>query len=156
MARDAATTSRIMAQIRCANTKPELLLRKALHRMGARYRIHVKDVTGKPDIVIAKLKFAVFVDGDFWHGNEHKIRGLAALEDLFPSNAKFWCKKIRQNMDRDQKTTEQLTRQGWTVSRIWASEILADPLQTAKIVLEKISELKARHSLLSPDLEPTP
>jgi DNA mismatch endonuclease (patch repair protein) len=123
--------------------------------MGARYRLHVKDVTGKPDIVIAKFKFAVFVDGDFWHGNEHKIRGFAALEDLFPSNAEFWCKKIRQNMDRDQKTTEQLTSQGWTVTRIWASDILADPLHTAKLVLDKINVLKAGQSLLAPDLEPT-
>src|ERR1700747_3217921 len=94
--RDPVITSRMMAAVRNKNTKAELALRRALHRRGLRYRLHPSDVFGRPDIVIRSRGLAVFVDGDMWHGNAWRVRGLSSLEDLFPNNTEFWTKKIRR------------------------------------------------------------
>ena len=74
---------------------------------------------------------AVFVDGDFWHGNAWRLRGLACLEDLFPTNRDFWVPKIRRNIERDQEVTATLVADGWVVARVWESEVLADPAAAA-------------------------
>jgi DNA mismatch endonuclease (patch repair protein) len=142
MPRDPAITSRMMARVKNANTKPEMVLRKHLHRMGVRYRLQAKDVFGKPDLAIAKYKLAVFVDGDLWHGNEHKLRGLASIEALFPTNTSFWAEKIRANMARDSLVNQRLTSEGWVVVRLWASEISRDPTGAAQMVLDRLRSLK--------------
>ena len=141
--RDAATTSRMMAAVRNANTKAELVLRSALHRRGVRYRVQARDVFGRPDIVIRKYKVAVFVDGDMWHGNEHVRRGLPSMEAMFPTNTRFWCEKIRRNMARDQDVNAHLIAQGWTVLRFWASNVLANPDDAAEVVREALAHRRA-------------
>jgi DNA mismatch endonuclease (patch repair protein) len=143
MARDTATTSRIMARIKRRDTRPELILRRALHRMGIRYRDDSKAVYGRPDISIAKYKLAIFVNGDFWHGNEHNARKPSRLEDLFPVNAGFWCGKILGNIERDRQVNQRLSQEGWTVIRIWASAILRSPTEAAESVFRALEKLKA-------------
>jgi len=127
-----------MAAVKRADTKPELALRRALHRGGVRFRLQANDVFGHPDLVVRKFKIAVFVDGDMWHGHEHVRRGLPSLEALFPTNTRFWCEKIRQNVERDREVNERLRSDGWTVIRLWATDVLADPDAAARIVVEAL------------------
>jgi len=107
--RDPAITSRMMAAVRGRDSKAELLLRRELHRRGRRYRLHERGLLGKPDIVFKAARVAVFVDGDFWHGNAWRLRGLASFEDQFPTNREFWVTKLRRNMERDTEVTCGLT-----------------------------------------------
>lgn len=146
-------TSRMMSKIKNKNTKPEMMLRKVLQRMGVRYRLHRKDVYGRPDLAIAKYKLAIFVDGDLWHGNEHKVRGLDCIEALFPTNTLFWSEKIRANMARDSVVNARLASEGWVVLRLWASEILVDPIGAARRVVELLQRLKTRSQLSLTDQE---
>ena len=127
-----------MAAVRGKDTKAELALRRALHRRGLRFRLHAGDVPGRPDIVIRSRRLAVFADGDMWHGNAWRLRGLDRLEDMFPNNTEFWTKKIRRNMERDREVTAQLAGEGWTVVRLWESDILADPDAAATKVLDAL------------------
>lgn len=120
-----------MAAVRNKDSKAELALRRALHTRGLRYRLHAKDVPGRPDVVFRQRRVAVFVDGDYWHGNAWRLRGLASLEEMFPTNRDFWVKKIEGNMARDREVSQTLTEQGWTVIRVWESDVLADPQAAA-------------------------
>jgi DNA mismatch endonuclease (patch repair protein) len=129
--RDPAVTSRMMAAVRNKDSKAELALRRQLYARGLRYRLHARDLPGRPDLVVRKYRLAVFVDGDFWHGNAWKVRGLARFEDQFPSNRDFWVAKIRRNMQRDQEVTATLVANGWTVVRLWESDVLASPAAAA-------------------------
>lgn len=141
--RDPETTSRIMASVRSRDTGPELALRRTLHRHGVRYRVRAADVPGHPDLAIRKYRLAVFIDGDMWHGNEHIRRGLPDLESLFPSRAEFWCEKIRRNMARDEEVNAKLRAEGWTVVRIWASDVEIDVEAAAHTVIEALDIAKA-------------
>lgn len=131
MVRDASVTSRIMASIKSKNTKPELLLGKAMWHLGLRYRKHYK-ILGKPDFVFLKVKLAVFCDGDFWHGNNWRIRGLDTLEQELNSYSDYWKDKISNNIERDAKITLSLIQKGWRVIRIWESDIKYNPQVIAK------------------------
>jgi DNA mismatch endonuclease (patch repair protein) len=102
-----------------------MLVRRQLWALGYRYRTHY-GVAGRPDIAFVGPKIAVFIDGDFWHGNAHVVRGRESLHDLFPSRAKWWVAKIRRNIDRDDRVTAELREQGWTVLRFWESQITED------------------------------
>ncbi len=124
----------MMAAVKNKNSLAELVLRRELHARGVRYRLHAKDVLGCPDIVVRKRSVAVFVDGDFWHGNAHKRRGLAKLDDLFPTNKEFWVAKISRTMTRDLEVTDQLTADGWRVVRLWEQDILDAPVVAADLV----------------------
>lgn len=125
-----------MAKVRSKDSKAELALRRALHALGFRYRLHGKDVLGRPDVVNRSRRLAVFVDGDMWHGNEHHRRGLASLAELFPTRTEWWVAKIEANMRRDREVTSALREQGWTVIRLWESDVLADPDAAARRVLD--------------------
>lgn len=138
--RDSRVTSRMMAAVRNKDSKAELALRRALHARGLRYRLHARDVPGHPDLVIRSRRLAVFVDGDMWHGNEHKRRGLSCLADLFPTRTEWWIQKIERNMRRDQEVNEQLAAAGWTIVRIWESKVLEDPQKAADRVLDALRE----------------
>ena len=142
MSRDPATTSRIMRAVKSKGSKAEMALRRELHRRGVRYRLHAKDVEGKPDIVIRHLRLAVFVDGDMWHGNEHKRRGLERMEDMFPTRTEWWVNKIERNVARDREVTRALEGQGWTVLRLWESAVLADPQEAAQRVQSAVQGLR--------------
>jgi DNA mismatch endonuclease, patch repair protein len=127
MMRDAEATSRIMAAVRSRDTKPELALRSALWRRGLRYRLQAK-LPGKPDIVFPGRRVAVFVDGDFWHGNAWRVRGLASFEAQFTNinNGEFWQQKILSNMRRDSHVNDVLSNSGWTVFRVFESSLMGD------------------------------
>ena len=108
-----------MSRIRGRNTKPERLLRSALHAKGLRFRLHRRDLPGSPDIVFVSQKVAVFVDGCFWHGcPEHGVMPM--------TNELFWSHKIETNRQRDAKVTSELRALGWRVVRIWEHELKKD------------------------------
>jgi DNA mismatch endonuclease (patch repair protein) len=121
-------TSARMRRVRSINTTPEILFRKALWPRGLRYAICKTELPGKPDIVLASRKIAIFIDGDLWHGGQWQRRGKVALEDQFGAarSKDCWLGKIRRNMDRDCSATNKLLCAGWTVLRFWESEIHKD------------------------------
>src|SRR5262245_10843959 len=94
------------------NTRPELLLRRALWELGARYRLHLDNLPGRPDIVFPSAKVAVFCDGDFWHGRNWQARRRRLAHG---SNADYWIPKILANRARDRRVSRQLSDLGWTV-----------------------------------------
>lgn len=111
-------SSALMAKIPSSDTKAEFKLRKALWRTGVKYRLHHKNIVGKPDIVIVKHRVAIFVDGDFWHGYNWEEKKKKIL-----SNKAYWIPKIESNMERDRQVNENLRKNGWTVVRFWEHEI---------------------------------
>jgi len=123
-----------MSAIKPKNTKPEMLLRKALWRKGLRYRVNVTKMPGRPDIVFTKARIVVFCDGDFWHGHNWAIQGIPSLEEELAGYSEFWRNKILGNIKRDKEITEKLTNDGWLVLRFWESEIIADVNRCADIV----------------------
>lgn len=122
-----------MARIRARNTSPELRLRRALWRAGLRYRLHHPTPHGRPDVVFPARKVAVFVDGCFWHGCPvHYVRPR--------SREQFWCKKLRDNVDRDRRQTIALEAAGWRVVRIWEHEVyeeLEEVVRRVETALER-------------------
>lgn len=138
MTRDPAVTSRIMSAVKSRDTSPELRLRHELHARGLRYRLR-STLTGHPDLVFIAARVAVFVDGDYWHGNTWRLRGAASLEDYFAgrANSEFWLNKILGNVHRDDLVTTALREQGWSVVRVWESDINRD-LETAANSVEAV------------------
>ena len=110
--------SRNMSAIKSKNTKPEITVRKLLHSMGYRFRLHKKDLPGSPDIVLPKYKTVIFVHGCFWHRHQNC---------KYASNPKtrreFWEKKFKENIERDKKTQEKLKNLGWKTNIVWECEI---------------------------------
>ena len=135
MPRDKDTTYRIMSAIKSKDTTPERLLAKALWDLGLRYRKHHR-LQGRPDFVFTRAKIAVFCDGDFWHGNNWRIRGLGSLDEELSKYSPFWSEKIRRNITRDEKVTKALQDDGWLVLRFWESDIRKSPESCAGKVLE--------------------
>lgn len=110
--------SAVMAAVKSTDTAPELFVRRLLHKMGFRFRIHRKDLPGKPDIVLPRHKKIIFVHGCFWHGHA----GCSKLR-MPASNTDYWVNKIRGNVDRNSKHIKQLTEAGWIVLVIWECEL---------------------------------
>ena len=115
---DKQKRSEIMAKVQGANTTPEIRVRKLLHSMGYRFRLHRHDLPGKPDIVLTKHKIAIFVHGCFWHGcptcRRAKIRPVA--------NAEYWENKLNRTMERDKNNITALEQLGWRIMVIWECE----------------------------------
>ncbi|MBJ7485186.1 very short patch repair endonuclease [Brevundimonas sp.] len=110
---DPATRSRMMSGIRGKNTKPELMIRKALHARGFRYRIHCKDMPGNPDLCLPKHRAVIFVHGCFWHGHGcHLFKWPKTRPD-------FWKTKIERNCSVDAAALLRLAEAGWRVATIW-------------------------------------
>ncbi len=128
---DPKKRSEIMAKISNKNTKPELQLRHALFSLGLRYRLHAKDVMGKPDILFRSARVAVFVDGNWWHGHDYE-----AMHSKYP---KTWQDKIKRNIDRDKYVTSALEAEGWVVMRFWESDIARAPIECALAVKRQIA-----------------
>ncbi len=122
-----ASISDRMRRVRSDGTEPELLLRHALSKRGLRFRVCDRTLPGKPDLVLAKHRVAIFVDGEFWHGAQWQTRDLACIEDQFTatSSKDYWTRKIRRNMERDIESTSQLLLEGWKVLRFWEADIRA-------------------------------
>ena len=113
-----AKRSYIMGQVKGKDTKPELLVRSMVHRMGFRFRLHRKDLPGAPDIVLPKHMKTIFVHGCFWHGHEGCPR--SARPTTRPA---FWKKKLDGNMRRDTENVRHLTDMGWKVLVVWQCEM---------------------------------
>ena len=110
--------SRIMSAIRGRDTTPERVVRSALHRMGYRFRVHVRDLSGSPDVVLPRHRAVIFVHGCFWH--RHRCRAGRAEPR---TNAAFWREKRRRNQERDRRAVRALRRQGWRVLVLWECQI---------------------------------
>ncbi len=108
-----------MSKIRSRNSKPELILRKALWSKNIRFRLHDKSLPGTPDIVIKKYKLAIFVDGEFWHGFDWKKN-----KERIKSNRLFWIPKIERNMQKDIRVNKALRDLDYVVFRFWTQDIL--------------------------------
>lgn len=136
-----ATTSRIArAASGKRDTAPELLLRRALRKLGVSYKLCDGLVPGRPDIVISSARVAVFCDGDFWHGR-YLRRRLAKLAS--GHNASYWVSKIKSNVQRDRRVDRLLRKDGWTPLRFWESDLRSDPDLAARLVTEAIRASKA-------------
>src|SRR3970040_1211960 len=130
-----AQRSKIMAAIRSTNTKDEVRLAKALWHLGYRYRKNNRTVFGTPDLTFKKLKIAIFVDSEFWHGKDWQSR-----KHDHKSNQAFWIVKIERNIYRDKEVNLQLLKERWIILRFWGSDIQKN-LQTCITKIEmKIKE----------------
>ena len=107
-----------MSRVSGKNTKPELIVRSQLHRLGYRFRLHRKDLPGKPDISLPKHKKVIFVHGCFWHGHSDCRRSIRPA-----TNKKFWNEKLDKNIKRDTENIKELQELGWKVLVIWTCEV---------------------------------
>ncbi|MFC3632211.1 very short patch repair endonuclease [Paracoccus angustae] len=110
--------SALMSRVRGKNTKPEMIVRRALHAMGVRYRLHAKELPGKPDIVMRPRRAAIFVHGCFWHSHPGCRRCR-----IPSSNSEFWAAKLERNRNRDLEALAKLEHDGWRVLVMWECEI---------------------------------
>jgi len=138
--RDPAVTSRMMSAVRNKDSRAELMLRGGLHARGLRYRVHVRGLPGRPDIVFRQRRLAIFVDGDMWHGNAWKVRGLRTIEDLYPNRTHWWVSKITRNIERDREVNAAMAAAGWSVLRLWESDILRGPAEAVALVVERLGD----------------
>ncbi len=100
------------------NTKPELVVRSYLHRHGLRYRLHASDLPGSPDVLLPRFKTAIQIHGCFWHRHPGCPRAFVPK-----TNVDFWMAKFDRNLERDQRTAQELKRLGWRVITVWECEI---------------------------------
>ncbi|MBO6026194.1 MAG: DNA mismatch endonuclease Vsr [Bacteroidales bacterium] len=138
-----------MSRIRSRNTKPELKVRQWLWNHGYRYRLNVKSVPGKPDIVMRKYRTAIFVNGCFWHGHNVQLAVDSlqlAVENsecckIPQSNREFWVNKIQRNQERDQQNYQMLHDNGWQVIVIWECELKPKRIEETMLKVElKLNE----------------
>lgn len=126
---------RNMKAVKNKDSQIELLLRKELWNRGLRYRKNVNNIYGKPDIVFAGKKVAVFCDSEFWHGYNWEVR-----KNDFKSRQEFWIPKIERNIQRDIEVTKKLEADGWMVLRFWGNEIKRNAKECADIVEKAVRE----------------
>lgn len=128
---DRATRSRMMSGIKGKNTKPEMIVRQALHRLGYRYRLHDKRLPGKPDLVFPSRKAVIFIHGCFWHRHDcHLFK--------WPSTRKeFWRGKILGNCERDSNTKSCLMDQEWRILTIWECSLKGKTKLPTEVLIEK-------------------
>lgn len=140
---DATTRSRMMAGIRAKNTRPELAIRRALHRKGFRYRLHSPHVPGKPDIIFPAYRAAIFVHGCFWHG--HSCR----FFKLPQTRQEFWREKIERNRMRDAYVGQQVTIAGWRRLTIWECALRGQGKNAAERLATRVEKwLRSRSKIL--------
>jgi DNA mismatch endonuclease (patch repair protein) len=126
--------SALMSRIRAKNTKPEMTVRSMLHRIGYRYRLHVKVLAGTPDLVFTARRKVIFVNGCFWHGHNCS-RGTTPK-----TNAEFWQSKIERNRARDAASLRALRRDGWRTLTVWECTITVKKMQALERRLVKFLE----------------
>lgn len=120
-----------MSHICSADTKPELMLRHALWRLGFRYRVNEKHLPGKPDIVLPKYHTVIFVHGCFWHGHEG-----CSKYSVPKTNTDFWTAKLSRNKQRDQEVWRQLEAKGWSVIIVWECQLKNNVFQDTISIVE--------------------
>lgn len=130
---DGARRSRMMSGIQGKNTKPEISIRKALHARGFRYRLHVKHLPGKPDLVLPKYNAVIFVHGCFWHG--HGCRFFKVPQ----TRSDFWLKKIWGNQSRDKRQEAALLGLGWRVIVVWECAVRSMTREKSLLLIDLIA-----------------
>ena len=133
--------SKRMALIHGKDTKPELLVRKIARSSGYRFRLHVPDLPGKPDIVFPKQKKVIFVHGCFWH--RHPRPG-CALARLPKSKLRFWLPKLTANRRRDLRNIARLRRDRWKVTVVWECQLM-NPISVEKRIMRFLERNDAKH-----------
>lgn len=114
---DKEARSAIMAKVRSKNTKPEIAVRRAIHRAGFRFRLHRSDLPGNPDVVFPRHRLALFVHGCFWHRHGCKRTTMPA------TNKEFWSEKFRRTLERDKRALKELEEIGWKTAVIWECQL---------------------------------
>jgi DNA mismatch endonuclease (patch repair protein) len=117
-----------MSRIKSKNTKPEVIVRSLLHKMGYRFRLHRNDLPGKPDIVLPKYKTVIDIRGCFWHRHQGCPKATTPK-----TNSEYWNKKFQKNVERDRINEEKLSKLGWKIIVIWECE-MNDSCLIAKLV----------------------
>lgn len=131
---DVRTRSRMMAGIRGRNTRPELTIRRGLHRRGFRYRLHSRVMPGRPDLVLPKYRAVIFVHGCFWHGHDCRYF-------RWPSTRpEFWRQKIRGNQRRDRDVQRRLGKAGWRCLVVWECALRDRSPHEVEEVVRRISD----------------
>jgi len=123
-----------MSHIKGRDTKLELVVRKELHKRGYRFRVNAGWLPGKPDVAFTRIKLAVFVDGDFWHGWK--------FDQWSEKLASYWRDKIGGNIARDRRHIARLRRDGWSVVRIWEHDIKKDLERCIERIEGRIADLR--------------
>lgn len=129
---------KIMQRVHSKNTKPEIVLRKALWHHGIRYRKNYKALPGTPDIAITKYRIAVFVDGGFWHARGHEEHPGEQIQ----TNIAFWTKKLKRNVERDKDVNQALLELGWLVLRYWDSDVNRNCDGCVKDIMQYLPHMK--------------
>ena len=124
-----------MSKIKSKDTKPELKVRKILYKLGYRFRLHRKDLPGKPDIVLPKYRTAIFVNGCFWHRHENCIEASRPK-----SNSEYWENKLDKNVERDLKKYQLLREDNWKVIVFWECELEGNEEEIVSIVKRRLNE----------------
>lgn len=131
-----------MRKVRSEDSKPEVILRSLLHRLGFRFRVNVKHMPGKPDVVLHKYKTTIFVHGCFWHGHEKCKRA------TIPStNRTFWVNKLRKNKKNDERKVMEIIRMGWHPLVVWECEIMRNPHAVTQKIVKFLTGNTCSHSL---------
>ena len=130
---DRATRSRMMASVQAKDTRPELAIRRALHARGFRYRVHVPNLPGKPDIVFRMFGAVIFVNGCFWHGHD------CVLFQWPATRREFWREKIRRNRERDSRVRDELRASGWRCLTVWECATRGPERRQLNAVIEDIA-----------------
>lgn len=123
-----------MSKIHLKKGKAESLLAKKLWNLGYRYRLNYRKLPGSPDIALTKFKIAIFIDGEFWHGQNWKGR-----KQRLKSNKEYWIEKIEENIARDERNNANLINMGWYVIRFWEKDVLKNPLSCIQQVISIVS-----------------
>jgi DNA mismatch endonuclease (patch repair protein) len=135
---DVVTRSRMMSAIRSKNTTPELVVRRALHAQGFRFRIHERKLPGTPDLVLPRHRAAVFVSGCFWHGHD------CSLFRLPKTRPEFWQKKIEANQTRDASVVRKLSVSGWRHATVWECALRGrQPSEIAMVISDLASWIRS-------------
>ncbi len=130
-----------MGRIRSKNTKPEIIVRSVLHRMGYRFSLKPTNLPGSPDVVLTKFKTVIFVHGCFWH--RHKGCKVATTPK---TRVGFWKRKFERNVERDRENLRELRKLGWRTIVVWECQVMKDPAKLAERVSKLLPSCKIKNS----------
>lgn len=126
--------SEVMSHIRSKNTKPEMMVRSALHKLGYRYSLHRKELPGQPDLTLPKYNSVIFINGCFWHQHRKCRNG-----HIPKTRTEYWRNKFDKNVERDRRSYRELRKCGWNVIIVWECEIKNDLHSVIKNIIKKLN-----------------